>query len=79
MGGMWLNSVVSRVGWWCPLEVQNISFRILSAEEGGVGRWHQLRIRDVGERIPRMLLTVRDRVRFGLTHPSGDVRPGTRK
>lgn len=32
---MWVSSIVSRVGWWCPLEVQTIDLRIL-----GVGcRW----------------------------------------
>lgn len=53
MGGMRLNSIVSRVGWWCPLEVQNISFRVLSAEEGGGGPLDLAEDqRDVGERIP---------------------------
>jgi len=34
---MRLNSIASKVGWGCPLEVQNTSFRILSTEEGGDG------------------------------------------
>lgn len=59
---MRLNSIVSRVGWWCPLEVQNISFRVLSAEEGGGGRLDLTEDQRCGRKDTRMLLTVRDRV-----------------
>lgn len=44
---MWLSWIVSKTDSWCPLEVQNIYFRILSVrvQVGGCRNW--LRIKGV--------------------------------
>lgn len=75
---MWLNSIVSRVGWWCPLEVPILSAG-MGVEGVGIG-WGSKVCRG---KDTRKLLKMRDRCDFRLevdlpTH-QGVVRPGTLK